>query len=164
MVVCNHHCSYNSMGVLFLNDRLLNLAMLIFFASIICNGMLIMLALTPSGGFISDIGLTNTELQYNSMNGYELDNPDGFISNTSQSQDDAGFNPFTVGSLFAGVNAFNFLVLGLFMMETVFFRFSLWFPIFSPIFLSVAAVLVGAKLLLIGYFGSVLLNSILGRR
>jgi len=98
----------------------------------------------------------------------------GFISNTSQSQDASSFNPFVivgnfigdiVSTVFAGINALNFLVMGLFAMEVIFvmfFKMASWFPIFSPILLGLSALILGAKFLLIGYFGSILLKSVLG--
>jgi hypothetical protein len=152
-----------------MNDKLLNFVTIIFFASIIINGLLIMVTMTPAGSWITDRDITNDTLQYNSMSKYSTETTDGFISNTSQSQDASSFNPFTIisnigNSILAGINAFNFLAQGLFMLELVFFRFSAWFPLFAPIFLSIAGIVLGAKLLLIGYFGSVLLSSILGRR
>ncbi len=65
-------------------------------------------------------------------------------------------------TVFAGINAMNFILMGLFAMESIFFRMSGWFPIFSPILLGLAAILLGVKFLLIGYFGSVLLKTVLG--
>jgi len=147
-----------------MNDKLLNFVTIIFFASIIINGFLLMLSATPSGAWITNDNLTNDTLQYSGMGGQDVTTTDGFISNTSQSQDASSFNPFSIEGVLAGVNAFNFLIAGLFLLEQIFVRFSGWFPIFAPLFLSMAGLLIGAKILLIGYFGSVLLSSILGRR
>jgi len=153
-----------------MNDKLLNIIMVIFFASILINGMLIMVSLTPSGGVI--LGLTRADLQYDSLGGQcTLATPEGFISNTQQSQDASSFstikcvNTSTGGvDIFAGVTAINMLFLGIFLLETVFFNMALWFPIFSPIFLAVAGIVVGAKILLIGYAGSILINALWARR
>ncbi len=158
-----------------MNDKLLNFAMLIFFASILGNGALIMLANTPSGAWIlGDTGgeaLTTRAIDYDSLGGFELETNDGFIANSNQSQDASSFNPFVIignffggvsKTVFAGINAMNFVLMGLFAMETIFFRMSSWFPIFAPILLGLAAVLLGVKFLLIGYFGSVLLKTVLG--
>jgi len=150
-----------------MNDRLLNMVTLIFFASIICNGALIMLSLTPAGGFIT--GLTNDNVSYSTLNANTTTTTDGFISNTSQSQDAAAYNPFQIitaagTTILAGVGAIQMLFNGLFLMEFIFIWFASEFVIFAPILLAIAAVLVGIKLLLIGYAGSVLLNAILGRR
>ncbi len=147
-----------------MNDKLLNFVTIIFFASIIINGFLLMLSATPSGAWITNDNLTNDTLQYSGMGGQDVTTTDGFISNTSQSQDASSFNPFSIEGVLAGVNAFNFLIAGLFLLEQIFVRFSGWFPIFAPLFLSMAGLLIGAKILLIGYFGSVLLSAILGRR
>ena len=153
-----------------MNDKLLNIAMIVFFASILINGLLIMVSLTPEGSFIT--GWTNDSsngLGYSDLKEYSINTPDGFISNTAQSQDSSSFNPFEIidrlgKTVFAGVNAVNLLIMGFFLLEMVFFNMSLWFPIFSPIFLAVAGLVIGSKLLLIGYAGSVLLNAIMGRR
>jgi hypothetical protein len=153
-----------------MNDKLLNIAMIVFFASIIINALLIMISLTPSGGIL--IGLTRTDLQYDSLSGNcVLTTQDGFISNTQQSQDASSFstikckNPTTGGAdIFAGINAINALFLGIFLLETVFFNMATWFPIFSPIFLAIAGLVLGVKILLIGYAGSILLNALFGRR
>jgi len=153
-----------------MNDKLLNIAMIVFFASILINGMLIMVSLTPSGGFIVDwTGSNNNKLSYSDINNYSLATPDGFLSNTAQSQDASSFNPFEIldqfgKTVFAGVNAINMLIIGFFLLEVMFYNLATWFPIFSPILLAVAGLIVGAKLLLIGYAGSVLLNAIMGRR
>lgn len=168
MVIWNNPSNNNSMGCFRLNDKFLNLAMLIFFAGIIINGLLLMVALTPAGGTI--IGLTRTDLTYDSLSdSCVLSTPSGFLSNTPQSQDASSFNPIECRQasgidIFAGLHAINSILLGLFLLEAVFFTLSYWFPIFSPILLSIAAIFVGAKLLLIGYAGSILLNSIFGRR
>ena len=157
-----------------MNDKLLNFAMLIFFASILGNGALLMLANTPSGTWI--LGDTTSEsltttLTYQDLNGFNVKTNDGFIANSNQSQDSSSFNPFViignflgqaVNTVFAGINAMNFIIVGLFAMESIFFRMSGWFPIFSPILLGLAAILLGVKFLLIGYFGSVLLKTVLG--
>ena len=157
-----------------MNDKLLNFAMLIFFASILGNGALLMLADTPGGTWI--IGDTPSEsltttLTYQDLNGFNVKTNDGFIANSNQSQDSSSFNPFViignflgqaVNTVFAGINAMNFILMGLFAMESIFFRMSGWFPIFSPILLGLAAILLGVKFLLIGYFGSVLLKTVLG--
>jgi len=157
-----------------MNDKLLNFAMLIFFASILGNGALLMLADTPSGSWI--LGDTPSEsltttLTYQDLNGFNVQTNDGFIANSNQSQDASSFNPFViignflgqaVNTVFAGINAMNFIIVGLFAMESIFFRMSGWFPIFSPILLGLAAILLGVKFLLIGYFGSVLLKTVLG--
>ena len=153
-----------------MNDKLLNIAMIIFFAGIFINALLIMISLTPSGGVI--LGLTRADLQYDSLGGQcTLTTQDGFISNTQQSQDASSFSTIkctntTTGGfdIFAGINAINMMFLGMFLLETVFFNMAMWFPIFSPIFLAVAGVVVGAKVLLIGYAGSILLNALFGRR
>jgi len=152
------------MGDLFLNDKLLNFVTIIFFASIIINGFLLMISATPSGAWITGTNLTNDNLNYSSLGGQNIDTTEGFISNTSQSQDASSFNPFSIDGVLAGVNAFNFLIAGLFLIEMVFVRFATWFPLFAPLFLGIAGILLGAKILLIGYFGSVLLSAILGRR
>ena len=157
-----------------MNDKLLNFAMLIFFASILGNGALIMLANTPSGTWIlgdtTNESLTTT-LTYQDLNGFDVKTNDGFIANSNQSQDASSFNPFVIignfvgqatKTVFAGINAMNFILMGLFAMESIFFRMSGWFPIFSPILLGLAAILLGVKFLLIGYFGSVLLKTVLG--
>ena len=157
-----------------MNDKLLNFAMLIFFASILGNGALIMLANTPSGTWIlgdtTNESLTTT-LTYQDLNGFDVKTNDGFIANSNQSQDASSFNPFVIignfvdqatKTVFAGINAMNFIIVGLFAMESIFFRMSGWFPIFSPILLGLAAILLGVKFLLIGYFGSVLLKTVLG--
>jgi len=143
--------------------------MIIFFAGILINALLIMISLTPSGGVI--LGLTRADLQYDSLGGQcELNTQDGFISNTQQSQDASSFstikcvNPDGGFDIFAGINAINMLFLGVFLLEAVFFNMASWFPIFSPIFLAVAGAVIGAKVLLIGYAGSILLNSLFGRR
>ena len=157
-----------------MNDKLLNFAMLIFFASILGNGALLMLADTPSGSWI--LGDTPSEsltttLTYQDLNGFNVKTNDGFIANSNQSQDASSFNPFVIignfvgqaiKTVFAGINAMNFIIVGLFAMESIFFRMSGWFPIFSPILLGLAAILLGVKFLLIGYFGSVLLKTVLG--
>jgi len=96
-----------------MNDKLLNFVTIIFFASIIINGLLIMVTMTPAGSWITDRDITNDTLQYNSMSKYSTETTDGFISNTSQSQDASSFNPFTIisnigNSILAGINAFNF--------------------------------------------------------
>jgi hypothetical protein len=98
-------------------------------------------------------------------------NQNGFISNTQQSQDASSFsvikcnNAATGGvDIFAGINAINMLFLGIFLLETIFWNMSVWFPIFSPIFLAIAGTALGAKVLLIGYAGSILLNALFGRR
>ena len=157
-----------------MNDKLLNFAMLIFFASILGNGALLMLADTPSGSWI--LGDTPSEsltttLTYQDLNGFNVQTNDGFIANSNQSQDASSFNPFViignflgqaVNTVFAGINAMNFIIVGLFAMESIFFRMSGWFPIFAPILLGLAAILLGVKFLLIGYFGSVLLKTVLG--
>ena len=157
-----------------MNDKLLNFAMLIFFASILGNGALLMLADTPSGTWI--LGDTpseslTTNLTYQDLNGFNVKTNDGFIANSNQSQDSSSFNPFVIfgnfvgqatKTVFAGNNAMNFIIVGLFAMESIFFRMSGWFPIFSPILLGLAAILLGVKFLLIGYFGSVLLKTVLG--
>ena len=152
-----------------MNDKLLNIAMIIFFAGILINALLLMISLTPSGGVI--LGLTRADLQYDSLGGQcVLTEQDGFISNTQQSQDASSFSTIkcanTTGGfdIFAGINAINMLFLGMFLLETVFWNMAMWFPIFSPIFLAVASIVVGAKLLLICYAGSILLNSLFGRR
>jgi len=153
-----------------MNDKLLNIAMIIFFAGILINALLIMISLTPSGGVI--LGLTRTDLQYDSLGGQcTLVDQEGFISNTQQSQDASSFssikcvNEGTGGfNIFAGIVAINMLFLGIFLLETVFFNMALWFPIFSPFFLAIAGIVVGAKVLLIGYAGSILLNALFGRR
>jgi len=152
-----------------MNDKLLNIAMIVFFAGIIINALLIMISLTPSGGVI--LGLTRADLQYNSLGGQcTLVDQDGFISNTAQSQDASSFSTIKCQNssggfdIFAGIAAINMLFLGIFLLETVFFNMSVWFPIFSPIFLAIAGVVVGAKILLIGYAGSILLNALFGRR
>jgi len=152
-----------------MNDKLLNIAMIIFFAGIIINAMLIMVSLTPAGGVI--LGLTRTDLQYDALEGNcTLASQDGFISNTPQSQDASSFSTIKCVNdsggidIFAGINAINMLFLGIFLLEAVFFNLSTWFPIFSPIFLAVAGVVLGAKILLIGYAGSILLNALFGRR
>ena len=153
-----------------MNDKLLNIAMIIFFAGIIINALLIMISLTPSGGVI--LGLTRTDLQYDSLGGNcVLADQDGFISNTQQSQDASSFSTIkcvnsTTGGvdIFAGINAINMMFLGIFLLETVFFNMASWFPIFSPIFLALAGIVLGAKILLIGYAGSILLNALFGRR
>jgi len=155
-----------------MNDKLLNFAMLLFFASILGNGALLMLAETPEGGWI-DTGNTKVtnNVTYNDFNGFGLETNDGFITNTSQSQDSSSFNPFVIvgnfvdgaiNTLFAGINAMNFILMGLFAMEVIFFKMAIWFPIFSPILLGISALLLGVKFLLIGYFGSVLLKTVLG--
>jgi hypothetical protein len=149
------------MGDFFMNDRLLNFVTIIFFASIIINGILLMVAATPNGAAMG--GLANSDLQYTALGG-TVEKPDGFISNTSQSQDASSFNPFTVNSLFAGINAINFIIQGLFLLEIVFVNIAGWFPIFAPILLGVAGIILGAKLLLIGYAGSILLSAITGKR
>ena len=157
-----------------MNDKLLNFAMLIFFASILGNGALLMLADTPSGSWI--LGDTPSEsltttLTYQDLNGFNVKTNDGFIANSNQSQDASSFNPFVIignflgkatKTVFAGISALNFILMGLFAMESIFFRMSGWFPIFSPILLGLAAILLGVKFLLIGYFGSVLLKTVLG--
>ena len=152
-----------------MNDKLLNISMIIFFAGILINALLIMISLTPSGGAI--LGLTRSDLQYDSLSGNcTLASQDGFISNTQQSQDASSFSTIKCSNssggidIFAGINAINMLLLGVFLLETVFFNMSVWFPIFSPIFLAIAGVVIGAKILLIGYAGSILLNSLFGRR
>ena len=157
-----------------MNDKLLNFAMLIFFASILGNGALIMLANTPSGTWIlgdtTNESLT-TNLTYQDLNGFNVKTNDGFITNSNQSQDASSFNPFVIignflgqatKTVFAGINAMNFIIVGLFAMESIFFRMSGWFPIFAPILLGLAAILLGVKFLLIGYFGSVLLKTVPG--
>lgn len=154
-----------------MNDKLLNFATLIFFASILGNGALIMLANTPGGAWISN--LTTTELEYDSLDSFSVETSDGFITNTSQSQDDSSFNPFKiigdaftgiVNTTFAGINALNFIIMGLFAMEIIFVTMAGWFVIFAPILLGLAGLLLGVKFLLIGYFGSVLLKTVLGGR
>jgi len=152
-----------------MNDKLLNIATVIFFAGILINALLIMISLTPSGGII--LGLTRPDLRYNSLGGQcTLTNQGGFISNTHQSQDASSFSTIkcineTGGAdLFAGIKAINMIFLGMFLLETVFFNMAVWFPIFSPIFLAMAGTVIGAKVLLIGYAGSILLNSLFGRR
>lgn len=153
-----------------MNDKLLNIAMIVFFSSILINGMLIMVSLTPSGSFILDwTGSSENNLGYDNMKDYSLNTPDGFLSNTAQSQDASSFNPFEIldqfgKTVFAGLNAINMLIIGFFLLEIMFYNMATWFPIFNPILLAVAGLIVGAKLLLIGYAGSVLLNSIMGRR
>ena len=158
-----------------MNDKILNFAMLIFFASILSNGALMMISSTPNGGWIiGDDGsspIANDKLSYNSLNGFDINNNEGFISNTSQSQDDSSFNPFVIvgnfvgdvtGTFLAGINAFNFIITGLFTIEFIFFILSAKFPLFAPILLGVSALLLGVKFMVIGYFGSVLLKSVLG--
>ena len=152
-----------------MNDKLLNIAMIIFFAGIMINAMLIMVSLTPAGGVI--LGLTRSDLQYDSLGGNcVLADQDGFISNTQQSQDASSFSTIKCVNdaggvdIFAGINAINMMFLGIFLLETVFFNMASWFPIFSPIFLAIAGVVLGAKILLIGYAGSILLNALFGRR
>ena len=112
-----------------MNDKLLNFAMLIFFASILGNGALLMLANTPSGTWI--LGDTTSEsltttLTYQDLNGFNVKTNDGFIANSNQSQDSSSFNPFViignflgqaVNTVFAGINAMNFIIVGLFAME-----------------------------------------------
>ena len=158
-----------------MNDKILNFAMLIFFASILSNGALIMMSTTPNGAWIvGDEGsdpLANEKLSYGSLSGFDINNNEGFISNTSQSQDDASFNPFVIvgsfiggvtGTFLAGINAFNFIITGLFATEFIFLKMASRFPLFSPILLGISALLLGVKFMVIGYFGSVLLKSILG--
>jgi len=151
-----------------MNDKLLNISMVIFFAGIIINAMLIMVSTTPNGGII--LGLTRSDLQYDSLKGScTLSTPDGFISNTQQSQDASSFNPIecttaTGFDIFAGINAINMLFLGFFLLEVVFFNMAIWFGIFSPVFLAMAGIFVGAKLLLLGYAGSILLKALFGGR
>jgi len=158
-----------------MNDKQLNFAMLIFFASILGNGALIMLSITPGGAWITDASggdsLASTDLTHESLSGFDVENSEGFISNTSQSQDDASFNPFMViGSFFGavtkavlpGINALNFIITGLFAMELIFLRMSGWFPLFAPILLGISALMLVVKFMVIGYFGSVLLKSVLG--
>jgi len=158
-----------------MNDKILNFAMLIFFSSILCNGVLMMLSETPNGGWIVGADgsdpLANNKLSYDSLSGFDINNNDGFISNTSQSQDDSSFNPFVIigsfiggvtGTFLAGINAFNFIITGLFATEFIFIILSSKLPLFSPILLGVSALLLGVKFMVIGYFGSVLLKSILG--
>ena len=153
-----------------MNDKLLNITMVIFFASILINGLLIMVSLSPGGSFITGMtGNASNELNYTDLKDYSINTPDGFLSNTAQSQDASGFNPFEIvnnigNTVFAGVHAINLLIAGFFLLELVFFNMSGWFPIFSPIFLAIAGLVIGSKLLLIGYAGSVLLNAIMGRR
>jgi len=155
-----------------MNDKLLNFAMLVFFASILGNGALLMLADTPGGAKIStgETQVTNS-ITYQDFNGFSVQTNDGFITNTSQSQDSSSFNPWVIfgnvvggvaQTVFAGINALNFILLGLFAMELIFFKMAIWFPIFSPILLGVSALLLAVKFLLIGYFGSVLLKTVLG--
>ena len=129
-----------------------------------------MISLTPSGGMIT--GWTNNSsnnLSYSDLNTYSINTPDGFISNTAQSQDASSFNPFEIinnlgKTVFAGVHAMNLLIMGFFLLEMMFVNLSSWFSIFSPIFLALAGLIIASKLLLIGYAGSVLLNAIMGRR
>jgi len=153
-----------------MNEKILNIAMIIFFASILINGVLVMISLTPSGSFITGFtGASSNELTYSELKQYSINTPDGFISNTAQSQDASSFNPFEIinnlgKTVFAGIHAINLLLMGFFLLELVFFNMSGWFPIFAPILLAVAGLIIGAKLLLIGYAGSVLLNAIMGRR
>lgn len=123
-----------------------------------------MIAMTPSGAWVTGTNLASDSLSYDSLGGQDVVTTDGFISNTSQSQDASSFNPFSLEGVLAGVNAFNFFIAGLFLIEMVFVRFAGWFPLFAPLFLGIAGILLGAKILLIGYFGSVLLSAILGRR
>ena len=150
-----------------MNDKLLNITMTIFFASIIINGLLLMVSMTPGGGWIT--GLPRDDLGYSGSNNYTVVSPDGFISNTPQSQDASSFNPFEIvtgagNTLLGGINALNLIISGLFLLEITFFNLSVWFPLFSPFFLSLAALILGAKLLLIGYGASILLSPITGRR
>lgn len=145
-----------------MNEKVLNLAIIILFASIIINSILLMLSFTPSGGWI--IGLTSNDLSYDSLKGTSNDVPEGFISNTSQSQDASSFNPFSIDGLLAGVYGINLIISGLFLLEMIFFKFSVEFVVFAPIFLGLATILIGSKLLLVAYAGSVLLNAITGRR
>lgn len=150
-----------------MNDKLMNIAMTIFFASIIINGFLGMLLLTPGGSAV--LGLNDSALDYDSLKQNELSAPSGFISNTAQSQDASSFNPVQFvsdlfGSVLVGVNAINWLIQGFFLLEMVFVTLASWFPVFSPIFLSFAGIILGSKILLIGYAGSVLLKAITGGR
>jgi hypothetical protein len=155
-----------------MNDKLLNISMIIFFAGMLINALLIMISLTPNGNIIYN--LTIVGLEYDTLsNNCTLAEQQGFISNTQQSQDASSFstikciNPndsVNVGDIFAGVNAVNQLFLGMFLLETVFYNMGRWFPIFLPIFWGLASVAVGAKILLIGYAGSILLNALFGRR
>lgn len=145
----------------------MNIVLVIFFSGIIINGILLMISLTPAGGTI--LGFTNSDLQYDNLKGYSNKTPDGFLSNTSQSQDASSFNPWLIvtntgQSLLAGIASINLLLQALFMLESVFYNLGLWFPIFLPIFWGIATIFLGSKILLIGYAGSVLLNAILGRR
>ena len=145
-----------------MNDKLLTFTIIVFFAGIIINGLLLMLSFTPSGAWIVEI--TNPDLQYSELNGVTATTPDGFISNTSQSQDTSSFNPLSLDGVFAGVKAFNFIIQGLFLLEFLFWQLSIWFPVFSPILLALAGVFAGSKILLIGYGFSVLLKALTGGR
>jgi len=131
--------------------------MLIFLASIVGNGALLMLAETPSGSWINDgsnKSITTNQLGHDSLSGFELEENTGFISNTSQSQDASSFNPFVivgnfvgdiVSTVFAGINALNFLDNGFVCNGINFFKMASWFPIFSPILLGLSALILGAK-------------------
>ena len=163
MVIWCWSCNINSLGGVWpMNDKLLTFTIIIFFAGIIINGLLLMISATPSGAWI--VGITNPDLQYDQINDVSLTEPNGFISNTSQSQDVSSFNPFSLDGIFAGVKAFNFIIQGLFLLEFLFWQLSIWFPVFSPILLAVAALFAGSKLLLIGYGFSVLLKALTGGR
>jgi hypothetical protein len=147
-----------------MNDKLLTFVLIIFFSSIIINGLLLMVSATPSGAWITSNNFISNDLQYGKLNEKSISTPDGFISNTSQSQDASSFNPFTLDGVLAGVFSINLLISGLFLLEKIFWQLSLAFPIFSPILLSVASIFIASKLLLVGYAGSALINAILGRR
>jgi hypothetical protein len=149
-----------------MNEKILQYAILITMVSILSNGVLLMMTNNPSNAWIT--GLTNQQLGHNSMSDYSTTSPTGFISNTSLSQESASFDPFLIvnslgESIFAGVNAVNFIVFGLFFIEILFVNFASWVPVFAPIFLSFAGLLLLTKLLVLGYAANLLFKMIRGR-
>lgn len=165
-----------------ITERVMPIAMFMFFLMIGINGFITVAGQMNIGGghTLSEyIGSGRNELgsDLNSIStgiNYSPSQPDSATDNA-----DAGFNLFTIpGNIWngitssvtgvvenlVGVKGLNLIENMLVGLEQVMDLFSLWFPPFAAIFFAIKVFAFSVKIIMIGYAGSVLVRTIVGRR
>lgn len=165
-----------------ITERIMPIAMFLFLITIGINGFIVVSGQLPigEGHTLSEYIGDGTNQLGSDLNGlassidYAPSQPDDATVNA-----DAGFSLFTMaGNIWNGVTStvsgavsnligiqnLNLLENMLVGIEKYMDLYIAWFPNFAAIFLSIKYLALGVKVLVIGYAGSVLVRTIVGRR
>jgi len=153
-----------------MNDKWFNMAMIIVLTSFVANAFVFMLLAMPGGAQFNSLYQTNLayDADANSVRmAYEPNVADQqVLAPGAADTTGTGFTPLTnnrTGNP-TGLDPINLITTGFIGLEVLLLSLSNIFPMFSGLFILFALIAFTVKIVVIGYFGSLLIRAIFGGR